>query len=167
MSSAQNEQLPIGDGERMIKVRIPQLYALHLEIMLAHGLTPFKIVELLRANDAAEITAIVDTVKWDRLLAYAQDNWETIESAVWNGYDFTFMTFDGVVSLLAIKFQKHNGEDYRSGGEQIEGLHITSAEYTVLREMIPSYWNFSDVDSSSSPSPDMREIDIKFQNAAQ
>ncbi|WP_161742442.1 hypothetical protein [Paenibacillus glycinis] len=125
-------------------VKVPQLYALQLERLIARGLPAARIVQLLRAGSEEELAALVDPeVKWERLLTYARDNLETVEAAVQGGYAFPFITIGGIMSLLDIKFGKREGTDYRFPGDRIEGLRLNGAEADLLRSMLPAYWEMS------------------------
>ncbi|QAY66957.1 hypothetical protein [Paenibacillus protaetiae] len=125
------------------KVTVPQLYALQLERIAANGLAADDIVAMLRRGSEAELAEKIDPeVKWDRLLGFAKDNWQAVETAVREGYRFPFITIGGIKNLLAIKFGKREGTDYRFQGDRIEELSLSSAEYNLLRSMIPLYWRF-------------------------
>lgn len=144
--------------------KLPQLYALQLERMIAHGLSANKIMDLLRAGaeSEAELTEAVDpNVKWERLLTFAQDNLQLMESAVSDGYRFPFITIGGIKNLLAIKYRKREGADYRFPGDRIEGLRLNGAELELLRSMIPTYWVFTRGDSQLGE--DRHEITIALQ----
>ncbi|RED65656.1 hypothetical protein [Cohnella lupini] len=150
------------EEKTLSKAKLPQLYALQLERILARGLASSEIIELLRTSNEAELAERVDSeVKWERLLEYAKDNWPVMESAVLDGYSFPFITIGGIKSLLAIKFLKLEGTDYRITDDRLEGLRLTEADYNVLRSMIPPYWKFIRDDTAALPSGEV-EITISF-----
>ncbi|MFC5652679.1 hypothetical protein ACFPYJ_26885 [Paenibacillus solisilvae] len=133
------------------QVKLPQLYALQLERLLAHGLAPSEILELLQTGSEDELAERVNPeVKWERLLTYAKENRAAIEAAVLHGYSFPFITIGGLKSLLAIKFLKLEERDYRFTGQRIEGLQLNPPEYERLRVMVPLYWNFIPADAEQS-----------------
>jgi hypothetical protein len=144
------------------KTKLPQLYALQLERILARGLDSSEVIKLLHTSNEAELAERVDSqVKWVRLLEYAKDNWPVMESAVLEGYSFPFITIGGIKSLLDIKFRKLEGSDYRIADDRLEGLRLTAADYNVLRSMIPSYWKFIRNDTVALPLDEI-EITISF-----
>ncbi|QHW33461.1 hypothetical protein GZH47_23455 [Paenibacillus rhizovicinus] len=146
--------------------KLPQLYALQLERLIAHGLREERILELLRSGSEAELAALVNPeVKWERLITYAQDNRQTLEKAVRHGYSFPFITIGGIKSLLAIKFGRQEAADYSFGGDRIEGLRLHASEHDLLRAMLPSYWVFTR--AAASLPDDNVEISIALRGLAE
>ncbi|MFC4811714.1 hypothetical protein [Paenibacillus sp. GCM10023250] len=130
---------------------MPQLYALQLERIIARGFSADETLELLRHGSKEELAARIDPKPtWERLLTYAEEHWANVETAVREGYRFSFLTIGGLKSLLEIKFRKREETDYRFTGERIEGLRLADSELALLRSMVPAYWAFIPADAAEA-----------------
>lgn len=119
--------------------RLPQPYALRIEMIRAKGFSEQEVLALLERGDAAELAAKVNAeLSWDPFIAYVREHWETFQAAVLNGYRFSFMTIGGMKSLLEIRFNKTEKQDYRSHKRGIEGLKLSLSELQTFRKFVPS-----------------------------
>lgn len=136
----------------MSMVKLPQPYALRLEVIRAKGFSDREMLELLRRLDSRELQEKVNSeLKWDSFLDYVQEQWETVKTAVLEGYRFSFITIGGLKSLLSIRFQKAEGEDYFFTGNRIEQLKLNAADLQLLRSLVPEmHWNFIKTETDSA-----------------
>jgi hypothetical protein len=125
-------------------VKLPQPYALRMEMIRAKGYADHEVLALIELYDAERVKDKVDAeVNWDGFLAYARENADNLKAAVLEGYQFSFITIGGIKSLLSIRFHKTEEQDYVSGGSSIDRLTLSAAEFERLRGLVPQHWKMT------------------------
>ncbi|TJY42308.1 hypothetical protein E5161_09925 [Cohnella pontilimi] len=125
----------------MTNTKLPQPYALRIEMIRAKGYSDQQMIELIERADADLLKEKVDAeVNWGAFLQFAGENTAAVRAAVLEGYRFSFITIGGIKSLLSIRFGKEEQRDYRFGGSWIDGLKLSASLYEKLRDLVPEHW---------------------------
>jgi hypothetical protein len=149
----------------MHKMKLPQPYALRIEMIRAKGFSDRELLALLEQSDSAELLAKVDAeLNWDNFLDYVGEHWDTVKTAVLDGYQFSFISIGGIKNLLSIRFKKVEDQDYRFDGTCIEQLKLSNADLRLFRSLVPStHWNIIEI--GTDPEDGVIELKIEL-NAA-
>jgi hypothetical protein len=142
--------------------KLPQPYALRMEMIRAKGYADHEVLAMIELYDAELLKVKVDAeVNWDGFLAYARENADNLKAAVLEGYHFSFITIGGIKSLLSIRFHKTEEQDYLLGGSSIERLTLSAAEFERLRGLVPPHWKMTVTSSDQETDP----VEIRIELA--
>lgn len=149
----------------MLVVKLPQPYAIRLEMLRAKGYSNTEMAEIVERNNEAELKELVDReVNWEGFITYSQDHLETLLSAIKEGYQFSFITFGGVQNLLAIKFNKVKGADYDTIESTFQNLTLSPEEFQSFRFLVPNHWEMSAIPFNSETGEELVSVLIELQN---
>lgn len=125
----------------MEKVKLALNYALMLEMMKAKGFNNPTIVALLNEGNEELLESIGEGIpSWKAMVDYYHGNKEKCHQAIKSGYEFSFLTKGALKSLLAIKFEMKEGEDFVDTGEFLNIVKMTGENLQTLRDMISKNW---------------------------
>lgn len=125
-------------------VKLPQPYALRLELLHAKGYSKPEIAEIVERNNEAELKGLVDAgLNWEGFMTYSREHKETLLLAINVGYQFSFITFGGIQNLLRIKFHKHEGEDYDIVESTFQNVMLSAEQFQLFRFLVPNHWKMS------------------------
>ncbi|TNJ63614.1 hypothetical protein FE784_24465 [Paenibacillus hemerocallicola] len=149
----------------MSKVRLSSPIALMIENCRAGGVSDQVLLECLRSEDFRSLPPIGDgKMNFDKLLETANEIGNDWESAILNGYEFSFITITGIRKLLAAKYRKQLNQDYDQDDLVIKGLILQVDEIASLRELISRQWNVIEETEHDEQLKRVR-IELKYQNS--
>ncbi|MCY9660051.1 hypothetical protein P5G65_04225 [Paenibacillus chondroitinus] len=149
----------------MSVVKLPQPYALRLEMISAKGYLKTEITEIVVRYKEAELKELVRSdVDWKGFVTYRDEHLETLLSAINDGYQFSFITFGGIKNLLAIKFNKLEGADYDIVESSFLNLTLSPEQFQLLRFLVPNHWNMSLTPFVSETGEEIDRVHIELQH---
>lgn len=97
--------------------------------------------ELIQVNDASIKQWEKDYENFDFTLlqALAEDE-ERLTSILEAGYQIKFLTFNGLINLLRLKFSKVPEQDFNQLEQGIEHLQVTEEQQATLKGMLSPNW---------------------------
>lgn len=106
--------------------------------------------ELMQVNDTSISRWEKDFEKFDfallQALAEDEERWMSILK---EGYQIKFLTLNGLINLLRLKFSKVSGEDYNQLEQGIEHLRVTEEQQATLKAMLSPNWTM--ITTTESP----------------
>jgi hypothetical protein len=126
---------------QMVKLSMP--VGLLIEAAIAGGVAGEQLLDVLRTKNMEALRHIEKEEKsWGNLFVFAEENWETIVSAIHDGYTFKFITIRGLVNLLQTTFKLIENKEYKMNESGID-LKLSDDQLDFLRSRIPDQWVFS------------------------
>lgn len=145
----------------MEKVKLALNYALMLEMMMAKGQNPQEVILLLEEGNEAILENFGEGIPtWGTLVEYYQENKAKCRRAIEEGYEITFLTKGALKSLLTIKFQMKEDEDFVDTGEFLKDVKMTGENLQALREVISKNWTI--VLQGENINPDFYTLKIEL-----
>lgn len=65
---------------------------------------------------------------------------DRIDAILNTGYEVRFLTFNGLVNLIELKFQQQKEIDYEIVGYTLSKMKVTSRELQVMKQMVSENW---------------------------
>ncbi|KZE66090.1 hypothetical protein AWM68_06860 [Fictibacillus phosphorivorans] len=125
----------------MVKLSMP--IGLLIESAIAGGVTGERLIEVIKTKNIEALRHIgKEESSWAYLFEYAEQNGDTLVSAIQNGYTYKFITIRGLLNLLKTKYSVIEHEDFLMNEFSIE-LNLKDEQLDFLRSRIPSQWNFT------------------------
>ncbi|GGB54583.1 hypothetical protein [Fictibacillus barbaricus] len=129
----------------MVKLSMP--VALLIEAAIAGGVAGNQLVEVIRTKNMEALRHIGKEEKsWSNFFEYAEQNWDTIVSAINSGYTIKFLTIRGLTNLIRTKFSLKENNDFVMGESFID-LTLTQEQLDFLLAKIPLQWKFTKQDN--------------------
>jgi hypothetical protein len=130
----------------MVKLSMP--VALLIEAAIAGGVSGDQLVEVIRTKNMEALRHIGKEEKsWSNLFEYAEQDWDTIVSAINCGYTIKFLTIRGLTNLIRTKFSLKENNDFVMGESFID-LTLTQEQLNFLLARIPLQWKFTKQDNN-------------------
>lgn len=121
--------------------------ALLIEAAIAGGVAGNQLVEVIRTKNMEALRHIGKEEKsWSNFFEYAEQNWDTIVSAINSGYTIKFLTIRGLTNLIRTKFSLKENNDFVMGESFID-LTLTQEQLDFLLAKIPLQWKFTKQDN--------------------
>ncbi|WP_255433352.1 hypothetical protein [Brevibacillus sp. LEMMJ03] len=125
----------------MAHVKLSQWEAISLEVLRAHGTEDQEIIDRFKSGDIRPFQQIEDgRFDFAHLLDLSQSQWDLFERAVRDGYQIKFSTFNGIKTLLSLKFQQQAERDYAVHEDYLERVRLKRADVEWLRSTISPNW---------------------------
>lgn len=125
----------------MEKVKLALNIALMIEMIRAAGYSEDEMIAALKKGDHRRFEEIGEGIPdWETLIQYGKENWDKTEAAIRHGYEITFLTFGALRSLLRIKFNLLQEEDYQMADKHLENVKITAKDLESLKSVIAKNW---------------------------
>lgn len=130
--------------------RISLMEAYIIETLKSSGVTSS---ELIHVNDSA-------VEKWKKehetfdftLLTSLAENDAAFASIIEVGYQIKFLTFNGLVNILRLKFSKVPEQDFEKREQSIEKLQMTEEQLAGLRGMLSPNWTIVPAEETNTVS---------------
>lgn len=147
----------------MSAVKLSQWETMLLEAARAHGFVDEEIIHKLR-TDNREAFQEVEGGKFDftHLFDLAKNDPETIESAIREGYQIKFTTFNGIKFLLNKRYDLQPERDYQVNGDTLDLVRIKVDALEWLRLAISKNWRIVELEKH----PETEEATVRFELAA-
>lgn len=118
--------------------RITLMEAYIIEKLKTNGVTN---KELMQVNDASIKQWEKDYETFDfTLLQALAENEERFIAILEEGYQIKFLTMNGLINLLRLKFSKVPEKDYNRLEQGIERLRVTEEQQATLKGMLSPNW---------------------------
>ncbi|MGE8203250.1 hypothetical protein ACQKP0_01610 [Heyndrickxia sp. NPDC080065] len=146
----------------MEKVILAQNFALMFEMMRAKGYNHTTIVALLEEKKEELLESIGEGIpSWGTMIDFYHKNKSKFYQAIKEGYEIAFLTKGALKSLLSIKFEMKEGEEFFDTGESLEQVKITKDNLQTLRDMISKNWTILALEENIDD-PDVQLINIEL-----
>ncbi|MCM2531223.1 hypothetical protein NDK43_00665 [Neobacillus pocheonensis] len=146
------------------KVKLALNYALMLEMMKAKGFNNPTIVALLNEGNEEILESIGEGIpSWKTMLDFYHNNKTQFHQALRKGYEITFLTKGALKSLLSIKFEMKEGEDFVDTGEFLNQVKITGENLQALQEIISKNWTIVSLEVDSEHDIHLLKIELTFK----
>ncbi|MGM0803628.1 MAG: hypothetical protein ACQET8_02740 [Bacillota bacterium] len=124
----------------MVKLSMP--VGLLLESALAGGVSGDRLLEVIRTRNYEALRHVgKEESSWAYFFDFAEQNWETVVSAIRMGYTFKFITIRGLLNLIQTKYKLIENEDFLMNESGID-MNLSDEQLDFLRSRIPSQWVF-------------------------
>ena len=121
------------------KITLMEAYV--LEALKAANIADEVILEKVETKQVGDFKALVETAfDFDVLYGIEQH----LASILQDGYEVKFLTFPGLKRLLSLKLQKEEEKDYVVQEFQIEQLHLTPEEKSIVETFLSANWLLED-----------------------
>jgi hypothetical protein len=145
--------------------KLPQPYALRLEMLRAKGYSKTEMIEIAVGYNEAEFKELIHSeVDWKGFMTYRHEYKETLVSAIKDGYQFSFITFGGIKNLLAIRFNKLEDADYDIVESTFRNLTLSSEQFQLFRSLVPNHWKMSLTPFISEAGEGIVKVHIELQH---
>lgn len=111
-----------------------------VESLRSKGVSNEEIVTLVEQGNAGRLKEIEPRFDYDELVKAARKDLAAFRSALFDGYEVKFVTFNGLKNLLRMRFGKKEERDYVLTETGIRNLRLTSSELEQLSDMLSSNW---------------------------
>jgi hypothetical protein len=148
----------------MEKVKLALNYALMLEMLKAKEFSGPTIVALLNEGNEELLESIGEGIpSWKTLVDYYHQNKAKLHQAFKEGYEITFLTKGALKSLLSIKFEMKEREDFVDTGEFLDEVKITSDNLQLLREVMSKNWTIVMLDEHTNEDTCQVKIELTYK----
>ncbi|MBH0156128.1 hypothetical protein IHV10_07105 [Fictibacillus sp. 5RED26] len=130
----------------MVKLSMP--VGLLMESALAGGVSGERLLEVIETKDYEALRHVgKEESSWTFFFEFAEQNRETVVSAITSGYTFKFITIRGLLNLLQTKYKLKENEDFLMNESGID-MNLSDEQLDFLRSRIPSQWVFKKQEQS-------------------
>ncbi|MBN3555441.1 hypothetical protein JYA63_14265 [Fictibacillus nanhaiensis] len=124
----------------MVKLSMP--VGLLLEAAIAGGVSGDRLLEVIKTKNYEALRHVgKEESSWTYFFEFAEQNWETVVSAITTGYTFKFITIRGLLNLIQTKYKLKENEDFLMNESGID-MNLLDEQLDFLRSRIPSQWVF-------------------------
>lgn len=116
--------------------KITLMEAYLIEHVKRNDISNQEIIDTVLAQEADRFQFINESFDFTPLHELA----DQMESILHTGYEIKFLTFNGLVNLLRIKFQKEKEVHYNIDNYIITNLTMSNREYQELQQLLSSNW---------------------------
>ncbi|SEJ51298.1 hypothetical protein SAMN04488127_2050 [Bhargavaea ginsengi] len=124
----------------MTKPKLSLMEAYMVESLRSKGVSNEEIITLVEQEDTEGLKEIEPRFDYSVLVKAAQKDLASFRSALSDGYEVKFVTFNGLKNLLRMRFGKEEDRDYSVMETGIQGLRLTSSELEQFKDMLSSNW---------------------------
>ncbi|ANC77069.1 hypothetical protein ABE65_009745 [Fictibacillus phosphorivorans] len=124
----------------MVKLSMP--VGLLLESAIAGGVSGERLLEVIRTKNFEALRHVgKEESSWTYFFEFAEQNWETVVSAITTGYTYKFITIRGLMNLIQSKYKLKENDDFIMNESGID-MNLSDEQLDFLRSRIPSQWVF-------------------------
>ncbi|MCM3088600.1 hypothetical protein M3557_11780 [Bhargavaea ginsengi] len=124
----------------MTKSKLTLMEAYMVESLRCKGMSIEEIITLVEQEDADRLKEIEPRFDYSVLVKAARKDLAAFRSALSDGYEVKFVTFNGLKNLLRMRFGKEEESDYAVTETGINGLRLQPHELEQLNDMLSSNW---------------------------
>jgi hypothetical protein len=124
----------------MTKPKLSLMEAYMVESIRNKGISNEELFALVEQEDANRLKEIEPRFDYSELVKAARKDLAAFRSALSDGYEVKFVTFNGLKNLLRIRFGKEEDRDYSVMETGIQGLRLTPSELKQFKDMLSSNW---------------------------
>lgn len=127
----------------MNKITLMEAYL--IETLRQNGIDDAEILQKVKGKDVESFKHLHE--KFDFTGLYALDEEGILEDVLEEGYQIKYLTFTGLVNILRMKFNKHEGVDYEAKEYTIVNLNLSDEETKTLKQLVSDNWKVSKTDA--------------------
>lgn len=124
----------------MTKPKLSLMEAYMVESLRGKGVSNEEIITLVEQKDADRLKEMEPRFDYGELVEAAHKDLEAFRSALFDGYEVKFVTFNGLKNLLRMRFGKEEARDYTVSETGIQGLRFELHELDQLNDLLSSNW---------------------------
>ncbi|WP_424237482.1 hypothetical protein [Bhargavaea ginsengi] len=124
----------------MTKSKLTLMEAYMVESLRCKGMSIEEIITLVEQEDADRLKEIEPRFDYSVLVKAARKDLAAFRSALSDGYEVKFVTFNGLKNLLRMRIGKEEESDYAVTETGINGLRLQPHELEQLNDMLSSNW---------------------------
>ncbi|KZE37439.1 hypothetical protein AV656_12785 [Bhargavaea cecembensis] len=124
----------------MTKPKLSLMEAYMVESLRSKGISNEELFALVEQEDAEGLKEIEPRFDYGELVEAARKDLEAFRSALFDGYEVKFVTFNGLKNLLRMRFGKEVERDYAVTEAGIKDLRLPPHELEQLNDMLSSNW---------------------------
>ncbi|EMR06408.1 hypothetical protein C772_01679 [Bhargavaea cecembensis DSE10] len=124
----------------MTKVKLSLMEAYMVESLRSKGMSNEEIITLVEQENAGRLKELEPRFDYSELVKAAREDLATFRSALFDGYEVKFVTFNGLKNLLRMRFGKEEERDYSLMETGIWGLRLSPQDLQQLNKMLSSNW---------------------------
>lgn len=121
------------------RISLMELYL--IETLRAKGVEDDLILQKVQARDVTAFAPYHEQFDFRDL--YALDEAGILVDVLEKGYKVKFLTYTGLVNILALKFNRREGEDYVADQFTISELNLSQEEIATLTDMLSANWSLT------------------------
>ncbi len=140
--------------------RLPMPAGLRIELSRAAGLDNETLFRALKEKDVKVLQPAGEDLDWEYMFSYAEQHEEEVKAAIYHGYEFKFLTINGLRNYLKIRFGFEDGHDFEINEEGIVSLEMSAEDVKELEGALPGHWILSTLDVPEEKD-NRRKIQIK------
>ncbi len=126
-------------------VAISLMEACMLESLAGKGMSHEHIIENIKNNDIRSLNEFDTTFDFSYLVENNIENTEKIEDALNGPYQVKFVTRNGLKTLLRLKYQLEENEDYKMVDTCFHGMEINDEKLESLALLLSPNWKIEEV----------------------
>ncbi|MCQ6266805.1 hypothetical protein M1K46_14200 [Fictibacillus sp. WQ 8-8] len=126
--------------------RLPMPAGLRIELSRAAGLDNETLFRALKEKDVKALRPAGENLDWEYMFSYAEQHEEEVKVAIYHGYEFKFLTINGLRNYLKICFGFKDGHEFDVSEEGVFSLKINAEDVKELEGALPGHWNLSTLD---------------------
>ena len=124
----------------MTKQKLSLMEAYMVESLRSKGMSNEEIITLVEQENAERLKELEPRFDYSELVKAAREDLATFRSALFDGYEVKFVTFNGLKNLLRMRFGKEEERDYSLMETGIRGLRLSPQDLQQLNKMLSSNW---------------------------
>ncbi|MFP3388312.1 hypothetical protein [Brevibacillus sp. SIMBA_040] len=146
----------------MSTVKLSQWETMLLEAARAHGFVDEEIIHKLRSGNTEPFLDI-EGGKYDftHLFELFKNDPQTLETAIREGYQIKFTTFNGIKFLLNKRYDIQAERDYQVAGDTLDQVPLKEDALAWLRQAISKNWRIVELEKRA----DSGETLVRFELA--
>ncbi|WP_213421698.1 hypothetical protein [Bhargavaea massiliensis] len=124
----------------MTKPKLTLMEAYMVESLRSKGVSNEEIITLVEKENAGRLKELEPRFNYSELVKAARKDLAVFRSALFDGYEVKFVTFNGLKNLLRMRFGKEEERDYSLMETGIQGLRLSPQDLEQFNDMLSSNW---------------------------
>ena len=133
---------------RETSVTLPIAYM--IETLRSNGVSNEELLIQIKQKDISPWEELKSPFDFDELVKLYDQNQNTFNSIILDGYTVKFVTMRGLQTLLKLRFDKMSERDYQLTNKGITRLRMEEHQLTTLKQMLSRNWIISESDSQNN-----------------
>lgn len=111
-----------------------------IETLRSNGVSNEEILTQVEKKDVSGWAAYHEKFPFKELIQLNEQDPETFQSIINEGYQVKFITSKGLKNLLKFKFGFEENEHYQPTDSGLTGLHVTDSQLSDIRQLLSINW---------------------------
>lgn len=145
------QKIELHNGGLLMEInKVSLMEAYMIETLRSNGLTDQEILTQIEKKDISPWENLHTKFDFNDLIKLAEQNHKEFEAIILNGYQVKFVTFNGLKTLLKLKFNLLEEQDYQLTEKGITDLKITGKQLTKIKQVLSENWVIEGMPSETS-----------------